>query len=53
MILNISDQIKNIEDVEILINNITTVLQKGISDVDQKDFEDLIQNILRLLNFFL
>lgn len=43
-------EVKNIEDVEILINNITTVLQKGISDVDQKDFEDLRENLQELLN---
>lgn len=42
-------EVKRAEDVEILLDNISSVLQKGISDTDQIDFEELQKNLRELL----
>ena len=41
--------IKNAEDIELLIDNIASVLQKGIPDIDQRDFEELTKNLAEIL----
>ena len=43
-------EVKSAEDVEMLIDNIASVLQKGILDADQIDFEELQKNLKELLN---
>lgn len=43
-------EVKSAEDVEMLIDNIASVLQKGIPDTDQIDFEELQKNLKELLN---
>lgn len=41
---------KNADDVEMLIDNIASVLQKGIPDADRLDFEELQKNLSELLS---
>lgn len=43
-------EVKNADDVEMLIDNIASVLQKGIPDADRLDFEELQKNLSELLN---
>lgn len=43
-------EVKNADDVEMLIDNIASVLQKGIPDADRFDFEELQKNLSELLN---
>lgn len=43
-------EVKTADDVEILIDNIASVLQKGISDTDRVDFEELQKDLSELLN---
>lgn len=43
-------EVKNADDVEMLIDNIASVLQKGIPDADRLDFEKLQKNLSELLN---
>lgn len=43
-------EVEKADDVEILIDNIASVLQKGIPDTDRGDFEELQKNLSELLN---
>lgn len=43
-------EVKTADDVEILIDNIASVLQKGIPDTDRVDFEELQKNLMEILN---
>lgn len=44
------NEAKCAEDVEVLCENIASVLQKGLPDVDQNDFEELQNNLRELLD---
>ena len=43
-------EVEKADDVEMLIDNIASVLQKGIPDTDRGDFEELQKNLSELLN---
>ena len=42
-------EVKCAEDIEMLLENINSVLQKGIPYKDQSDFEELQRNLQELL----